>query len=89
MYLRSRVSPSITYFLSPVSVSVCRSTIDPPRIPFSTSKIVKDSRLKVQASVQGDQVRVSGKKRDDLQQIIALLRNEKIDVPLQFVNLRD
>ncbi|MBI2969692.1 MAG: YajQ family cyclic di-GMP-binding protein [Gammaproteobacteria bacterium] len=52
-------------------------------------KIVKDSRLKVQASVQGDQVRVSGKKRDDLQQIIALLRNEKIDVPLQFVNLRD
>lgn len=53
------------------------------------TKIVKDSGLKVQAAVQADQVRISGKKRDDLQQVIAALRNEKIDLPLQFVNFRD
>ena len=52
-------------------------------------KAVKDSRLKVQAAVQGDQVRVTGKKRDDLQQVIALLKEQKADRPLQFVNFRD
>ncbi|MGH8248008.1 MAG: YajQ family cyclic di-GMP-binding protein [Gammaproteobacteria bacterium] len=53
------------------------------------TKMVKESGLKVQAAVQADQVRVSGKKRDDLQHIIAALRNETIDLPLQFVNFRD
>ncbi len=52
-------------------------------------KLTKDSKIKVQAQVQGDQVRVSGKKRDDLQAIIALLRDAKLGVPLQFVNFRD
>ncbi len=52
-------------------------------------KIVKDSKLKVQAQVQGDQVRVTGKKRDDLQQVIALLRDADIGSPLQFSNFRD
>lgn len=52
-------------------------------------KLIKDSKLKVQASIQGDQVRVSGKKRDDLQQVIALLRTSDIDVPLQYENFRD
>jgi hypothetical protein len=53
-------------------------------------KRVKDSRLKVQASIQGDQVRVTGKKRDDLQEVIALLKNDKnLNLPLQFVNFRD
>lgn len=52
-------------------------------------KLIKDSKLKVQASIQGDQVRVSGKKRDDLQQVIALLRASDIDVPLQYENFRD
>ena len=52
-------------------------------------KIVKDSKLKVQTSQQGDQVRVNGKKRDDLQQVIALLRDAKFSVPLQFINFRD
>ena len=52
-------------------------------------KDIKESRLKVQASIQGNQVRVTGKKRDDLQNIIALLKNSKYPVPLQYVNFRD
>lgn len=52
-------------------------------------KMVKESKLKVQASVQGNQVRVTGKKRDDLQQIIAALRGADLGLPLQFVNFRD
>lgn len=50
---------------------------------------IKDAKLKVQAQVQGDQVRVTGKKRDDLQQVIALLREAEIGLPLQFTNFRD
>lgn len=52
-------------------------------------KLVKDSQLKVQVSIQGDQVRVNGKKRDDLQEVIAFLRNANFSLPLQFVNFRD
>jgi len=52
-------------------------------------KRVKEAKLKVQVSIQGDKVRVSGKKRDDLQQVIALLREAPIDLPLQYVNFRD
>jgi uncharacterized protein YajQ (UPF0234 family) len=52
-------------------------------------KLIKDSKLKVQAGIQGDQVRVSGKKKDDLQQVIALLRGRESGLPLQFVNFRD
>lgn len=52
-------------------------------------KLVKDSKLKVQAAVQGEQVRVTGKSRDDLQAVIALLREAKLDLPLQYVNFRD
>jgi len=52
-------------------------------------KQIKASGLKVQASIQGDQVRVSGKKRDDLQQVIATLREGRQEQPLQFINFRD
>jgi len=52
-------------------------------------KFIKDAKLKVQASIQGDQIRVTGKKRDDLQQAIALLRGQNFDLPLQFNNFRD
>ena len=52
-------------------------------------KLVKDSRIKVQASIQGEKIRVSGKKRDDLQQVIAMLRGTKFDMPLQYENFRD
>ena len=52
-------------------------------------RLLKDSRLKVQASLQGDKVRITGKQRDDLQAAIALLRTAKVDRPLQFNNFRD
>lgn len=52
-------------------------------------KLIKDKKLKVQAAIQGEQIRVTGKKRDDLQEVIAMLREEKIDLPLQFDNFRD
>lgn len=52
-------------------------------------KLIKDSKLKVQASIQGDQVRVNGKKRDDLQAVMALLKKSDIETPLQFNNFRD
>lgn len=53
------------------------------------TKAIKDSKMKVQASIQGDEVRVSGKKRDDLQDAIALIKTLDTDRPLQFVNFRD
>ncbi len=53
------------------------------------SRLVKDSKLKVQAQIQGDKVRVTGKKRDDLQEAIAFLRKAEVGVPLQFNNFRD
>ncbi len=52
-------------------------------------KMIKDKKLKVQAQIQGDQVRVTGKKRDDLQTVMSFLRGESVDVPLQFNNFRD
>lgn len=52
-------------------------------------KLIKDAKIKVQASIQGEQVRVTGKKRDDLQQVMALARNAELDQPLQFTNFRD
>ncbi|MFZ5594110.1 MAG: YajQ family cyclic di-GMP-binding protein [Pseudomonadota bacterium] len=52
-------------------------------------KLIKDSKIKVQVSIQGEQVRVSGKKRDDLQETITLLRQTKLDLPLQYTNFRD
>ena len=55
----------------------------------SIVKLMKDSKIKVQASIQGDAVRVSGGKKDDLQTAIQLLRQSVTDVPLQYVNFRD
>ncbi|MFU8895104.1 MAG: YajQ family cyclic di-GMP-binding protein [Gammaproteobacteria bacterium] len=52
-------------------------------------KLVKDAKLKVQSQVQGEQVRVTGKKRDDLQDVIALLKGSELGLPLQFTNFRD
>jgi cyclic-di-GMP-binding protein len=53
------------------------------------ARLVKDSKLKVQASLQGDKVRVQGKSRDDLQAAMALLRKSGVEVPLQFNNFRE
>ncbi len=52
-------------------------------------KCIKDSKIKVQASIQGDKIRVTGKKRDDLQEAIAFLKKSNIKLPLQYENFRD
>lgn len=52
-------------------------------------RTIKDSKMKVQASIQGDAVRVTGAKRDDLQAAMALLRKEVAELPLEFNNFRD
>jgi uncharacterized protein YajQ (UPF0234 family) len=52
-------------------------------------RIIKDSKIKVQASIQGDAVRVTGGKRDDLQEVMALLRKDVSEAPLGFDNFRD
>ena len=52
-------------------------------------KLIKDSKLKVQAAIQGDVVRVTGAKRDDLQATMALVRKEMAELPLSFTNFRD
>ena len=62
--------------------------IDTP-IAKSMVKLIKQSKTKVQTAIQGDQLRVTGKKRDDLQATIALLKNAKLEVPLQYKNFRD
>jgi len=55
----------------------------------SIVKVIKDSKMKVQTSIQGSALRVSGAKRDDLQDVIALVRKSVTDIPLQFQNFRD
>lgn len=52
-------------------------------------KLIKETKLKVQSAIQGDQVRVTGKKRDDLQQVMAMLKEQKLGLPLQYTNFRD
>jgi uncharacterized protein YajQ (UPF0234 family) len=52
-------------------------------------KLIKDNKMKVQAAIQGEQLRVTGKKRDDLQAVMALLRGGDFGLPLQFKNFRD
>ena len=52
-------------------------------------KVIKETKIKVQTAIQGEKLRVSGKKRDDLQNIIDLVKNSKLDIPLQFENFRD
>ena len=52
------------------------------------NKMIKDSKLKVQSQIQGEQIRVTGKKIDDLQSIIAFLKEENLGIPLQFINMK-
>lgn len=65
-----------------------RSGIDADRAR-KLVKEIKAAKLKVQAAVQGDKLRVTGKKRDDLQAVISLLKNTDVDLPLQYENFRD
>ena len=53
------------------------------------TQLVKESKLKVQASIQGDSVRITGAKRDDLQAAMALIKKDLVDMPLSFNNFRD
>lgn len=53
------------------------------------TKFIKDAKLKVQVAIQGDQLRVSGKKRDDLQEVIAAVKQLDFRLPLQYINFRD
>lgn len=52
-------------------------------------KMIKDRKMKVQAAIQGEKVRVTGKKRDDLQQVMSMLKEENLETPLQYNNFRD
>jgi len=65
-----------------------RKGIDTP-LARDLVKKIKSSKLKVQAAIQGDKLRVSGKKRDDLQSVISLLKDQKVELPLQYENFRD
>jgi uncharacterized protein YajQ (UPF0234 family) len=65
-----------------------REGIDTPTAKDMVKQI-KQSKIKVQATIQGDQLRVTGKKRDDLQEVIALLKSDGSGIPLQFKNFRD
>lgn len=53
------------------------------------NRMIKDSKIKVQCTIQGDQLRITGKKRDDLQAVMAMLKASDIDLPLQYTNFRD
>lgn len=65
-----------------------RKGIDTP-LARDLVKKIKAAKIKVQTAIQGDQLRVSGKKRDDLQSIISLLKDADVDLPLQYENFRD
>jgi len=61
----------------------------PADISKKMVKLIKDKRLKVQASIQGEEVRITGKKRDDLQAVMAMIREAELGQPFQFKNFRD
>lgn len=69
-------------------VATLRQGID-TELGKKIQRLIKDSKLKVQAAIQDKQVRVTGKSRDDLQEAIALVRGGKLELPLQFTNFRD
>lgn len=79
--------PETTNMRARQKVTVCQG-ID-KELAKKIVKLIKDTRLKVQSAIQGDQVRVTGKKRDDLQQVMAMLKDQKLGLPLQYTNFRD
>ena len=94
--VRRKIDPSALDFKDPERASgdmvrqeiVIKQGID-RELAKQIVKAIKDGKLKVQAAIQGDELRISGKKRDDLQEAIALIRTLKVEQPLQFVNFRD
>ena len=94
--VRRKIDPSALEFKDPERASgdmvrqeiIVKQGID-RELAKELVKAIKDAKLKVQAAIQGDELRISGKKRDDLQEAIALIRTLKVEQPLQFVNFRD
>ena len=94
--VRRKVDPGALDFKDPEKATgqsvrqtvVLRQGID-QELGKRVVRAIKDSKLKVQTAIQGDELRVSGKKRDDLQDAIALVRGLKLEQPLQYVNFRD
>jgi hypothetical protein len=80
-----KISENLNEARQPVTL---RQGID-KELARKITRIIKDSKLKVQAAIQGEQLRVTGKKRDDLQEVIALLKKSNIELPLQYENFRD
>jgi len=94
--VRRKVDPGALDFKDPEKAagqSVRQTVLIKQGIEQETAKkiirAIKDSKLKVQTAIQGDELRVSGKKRDDLQEAITLVRGLKLEQPLQYVNFRD
>jgi uncharacterized protein YajQ (UPF0234 family) len=93
---RRKVDPAALEYKPPEKASgntlkqtiVLRQGVD-PNLAKQLIRELKESKLKVQVSIQGDELRVSGKKRDDLQAAIAVARGLKIEQPLQYLNFRD
>jgi uncharacterized protein YajQ (UPF0234 family) len=93
---RRKVDPAVLEYKPPEKASgntlkqtiILRQGVD-TNLARQLIREIKDSKLKVQVSIQGDELRVTGKKRDDLQAAIAVARGMKIGQPLQYINFRD
>jgi uncharacterized protein YajQ (UPF0234 family) len=83
-----KVDPPVTTGQTARQLVTLRQGID-AELAKKIQRLVKDSKLKVQAAIQDKQVRVTGKSRDDLQAVIALVRKAGFDLPLQCINFRD
>ena len=84
----TKVDPPVVLGQTARQVVTLREGID-SELGKKLQRLIKDSKLKVQAAIQDKQVRVTGKSRDDLQETIRLARNAKLEMPLQFTNFRD
>jgi uncharacterized protein YajQ (UPF0234 family) len=82
------LSDPVVQLKSATQVVTVREGIDTPEAKKMV-KLIKEKKMKVQSAIQGDQLRVTGKKRDDLQAVMALLKEGGFAVPLQFKNFRD
>jgi uncharacterized protein YajQ (UPF0234 family) len=83
-----KIDEPVTTLNTAKQVITLRAGID-TELGKKLQRLIKDAKLKVQAAIQDKQVRVTGKNRDDLQSVIALVRHGKLDLPLQFTNFRD
>ncbi|MBF0193861.1 MAG: YajQ family cyclic di-GMP-binding protein [Magnetococcales bacterium] len=94
--VKRKIDPAVLDFseLEPASGALVRQKVTirqgvDKELAKKIVKLIKNSKAKVQASIQGEQVRVTGKKRDDLQGVIALMKESKLEMPLQYINFRD